>query len=396
MTTRLYYADSMLSSFDAVVRTATADGAISRVVLDRTAFYPTSGGQPFDIGTLGGLAVVDVVDREDGEVEHHVEGELTTGQAVAGQIDWARRFDHMQQHTGQHVLSAAFEADCGAQTLSFHLGRESSTIDLHREVSSAEVERAEALACQVVFDDRPVSVRLVSEAEAAALPLRKAPARSGELRIVEVADFDVSACGGTHVPSAGRIGVVAVSGAERFKGGTRVSFVCGGRALASHRRLRGVVSEACRLLSVSDGEIASTIERVLGDSRLHMKSVKLLHEELAVFRAAEFRATAETIGPYRVVLTVVPDADAQTARAMASAIVSEPGLVAVVVGAGSPAPVVAARSADVLWDAGHWIRQATERLGGRGGGKPAQAQGGIAAEPGQILDFARNSLAEAT
>ncbi|HUR19607.1 MAG TPA: alanyl-tRNA editing protein, partial [Vicinamibacterales bacterium] len=245
MTNRIYYTDALQTTFEATVLSSLPLDAVassenaastsrhSKVVLDTTAFYPTSGGQPFDRGTLGGQAVLDVIDGDDGVVTHVVDAPLEQGSTVTGVIDWARRFDHMQQHTGQHILSAAFERTCAARTESFHLGTTSCTIDLAREVSPAEIAAAETMACDIVFENRPVRVRFVSGAEAAALPLRKDPTRTGTLRLVEIDDCDLSACGGTHVPATGRVGVIAVSGWERFKGGSRIEFVCGHRAVAS-------------------------------------------------------------------------------------------------------------------------------------------------------------------
>src|SRR5262245_11171471 len=190
MTDRLYYTDSYLTAFDAVVRSSNLVGDRSHVVLDRTAFYPSSGGQPFDMGRLGGQTIVDVVDNDAGDVVHVLDGPLEPGASVHGDVDWPRRLDHMQQHTGQHLLSAAFDRLAGVRTVSFHLGSDASTIDLAREVSVAEIDRAESEANLVVWDDRPVSVRFVTEEQAAELPLRKEPARGGTLRLVEIPDFD--------------------------------------------------------------------------------------------------------------------------------------------------------------------------------------------------------------
>ena len=396
MTERLYYRDSMLREFDAsVVSVAPASsGSNFEVVLDRTAFYPTSGGQPFDTGSLGGARVIDVIDREDGEIAHIVETALDNGARVHGTIDWARRFDHMQQHTGQHVLSAAFDGLFGVRTVSFHLGAETATIDLAREVTAREVADAEAAANAVVWDNREIFVRFVSEAEAQSLPFRKEPTRTGELRVVEVANFDLSACGGTHVPAAGMIGVIAVAATERFKGATRLTFVCGGRALRSHGRLRDVVTRATRLLSVLPEEIGDTIERLQGDLKDAGRAAKKTHEELAAFRAEGLRARAATIGPWRGVLIAQPGWDAGTLKTLASAIVSEPGYVVVLTGDGRPVPVVAARSADVAVDAGAWIKKAAAALGGRGGGRPELAQGGLDATAEQVLDFANRTLTD--
>src|SRR5207248_1258434 len=202
MTDRLYYTDPYLREFDATVQRVETRGGRALVTLDRTAFYPTSGGQPFDTGTLGDLPIVDVVDDEhDGSVKHVVENaaDVRVGQTVHGVIDWPRRFDHMQQHSGQHVLSAAFDKLFGVRTVSFHLGAAVSTIDLAREMTAAEIAAAETGANRVVWEDRPVSIRFADAEEAARLPLRKEPARGGVLRLIEVEGFDLSACGGTHV-----------------------------------------------------------------------------------------------------------------------------------------------------------------------------------------------------
>ena len=234
---RLYYTDAYLVEFDAVVRDVQPQDDRWKVTLDRTAFYPTSGGQPFDTGTIGEAKVLDVFEQEDGTIGHLVDRELETNSRVRGHVDWSRRFDHMQQHTGQHLLSAAFEREAGAKTVSFHLGTSASTIDLDKELSADQIARVEDAANRVLWEDREVCVKFVTASEAAKLPLRKDPAREGELRIVEIKDYDLSACGGTHVRRTGAIGIIAISGFERFKGGLRVEFVCGGRALRAYRAL---------------------------------------------------------------------------------------------------------------------------------------------------------------
>jgi alanyl-tRNA synthetase len=236
-------------------------------------------------------------------------------------------------------------------------------------------------------------VRFASEEEAARLPLRKEPVKTGLLRLVEVADFDLSACGGTHVPATGVIGIIAVAGWERFKGATRLTFVCGGRALASHAKLRDVVAAATRLISTSPADLAPAIERLQGELKALGRTVKRLQEDVTVTRARQMRDQAETIGTRRVVIRSEPGWDAAALKTLAAAIVSEPGLVAVLAGDGTPVPVVAARSADVQWDAGAFVREATAALGGRGGGRPELAQGGIPAEVHRILTFARGAVA---
>jgi alanyl-tRNA synthetase len=392
MTKRLYYTDAMQQQFDATVVSCREMDGRFEALLDETAFYPTSGGQPHDTGTLGEARVLDVTDQNDGGVAHVLSAPVAPGDRVRGTIDWTRRFDHMQQHTGQHVLSAAFDRLHGARTVSFHMGAEVSTIDLAREMTVAELDAAEAEASRVVWEDRPVRVRFADADEAARLPLRKESARSGTLRLVEVAEFDLSACGGTHVATTGMVGMIAIAGWERFKTGSRVSFVCGGRALRSHARLRDVARDAARLVSAPVDEVPSAIERLQQEIRQAGSARESLEDELAVYRAATLRSDAETINGMRVVLNVHAGAAASTLKRVAAAVVAEPGFVAILIGEGDPSPVVIARSSDVGLDAGGWMKNVAASLGGRGGGRPEQAQGGIAAPADAIVRHAREWL----
>src|SRR4051794_22989556 len=413
MTDRLYYADPYLRDFDAIIQRVESRDGRTVVTLDRTAFYPTSGGQPFDTGTLGPFRVVEVVDEDDGTVAHVVEprtenpepqnqnqepqnqnrepqnqnrepqnenAERRTPNAVPGNrlhgvIDWPRRFDHMQQHTGQHVLSAAFERLFHIRTVSFHLGADVSTIDLAREASAPEIAAPEDDANQVVWEDRPVSIRYATAEDAAQLPLRKEPKRSGTLRLIDVADFDLSACGGTHVARTGAIGVIAVARWDRFKGGQRLEFVCGGRALRAYRSLRDAAAGSVRLLSVLPDELPAAIERLQAELKDQKRALTAHREELARYRAEELAAAAESLPGARFVARTV-DADANTLKAMAASIASRPGFVVALLSASTPTVAVIARS-DGLPVSAHQVMNALiARFGGRGGGRPELAQGG--------------------
>ena len=392
---RLYYTDPYLDTFTAsVVDTLTLDGRPA-VVLDQTAFYPTSGGQPFDTGYLDEVRVVDVVDLEDRGVAHVLERGLERTNALTARIDWPRRFDHMQQHTGQHVLSAAFDRLHGARTESFHLGSESCTIDFAVTLAPDALTAAEDAANRVVWEDRPVRVRFVSEDEAAALPLRKEPARGGLLRVVEVEGFDLSACGGTHVARTGGIGVIAVLGAERFKGGTRVEFACGGRALARFRQLRDVVAASVRRLSVLPAELPAVIERQQAELRNQNQAVRTLQQRLVRHEAAALAARASVHGGARLVAERMDGFDAPGLKALAGAIIGRAGHVAVLLGTGAPVPIVVARAADVTLDAAAVLRALTGRFGGKGGGRPELAQGGLSGDGDELLRAARAEV-EAT
>jgi alanyl-tRNA synthetase len=392
MTDRLYYTDAYLIEFDAGVMDVTRRENGWAVALDRTAFYPSSGGQPFDTGTIGGAVVIDVLDAEDGRVLHVVDGELERGSRVSGRIDWERRFDHMQQHTGQHLLSAAFEREAVAKTVSFHLGASSATIDLDRELPAGQVAAVEAVANSVLWEDRLVSTRFVTAAEAATLPLRKDPARAGDLRIIEIADYDMSACGGTHVSRTGGIGMIAIAGTERFKGGLRVEFVCGGRALRAHRQLKESVSGGVRLLSVLPEELPAAIEKLQAANRSQQKAQQALQERLAVHEAAALAARGRAVGAVTVVAEAVSGWDAAGLKKLAAAIASNPGMIAILITTESPSQVVVARSQDVAIDAGDVLKTLIGRFGGKGGGKGAMAQGGgLAGPPEEMLTTARNA-----
>lgn len=400
MTRRLYYSDSLLRTFEAGVVACEPAGDQFRVTLDASAFYPTSGGQPHDVGTLepaaGGAraSVVDVIDDEtSGEVWHVVDVPLAVGAVVRGEINGVRRLDHMQQHTGQHILSAAFDHRVQARTVSFHMGAESSTIDLSREVTPDQLASVETAANEVVWHDLEVGVRYVSEAEAAALPLRKEPTRTGTLRLVDVPGVDLSACGGTHVPRTGMIGMIAITGTERFKGGSRVSFACGGRALAAFAAMRRVTQAAARTLTLAPAEVPDAIVRLQTQIKDQQRSIKRLQEQVTVTLAEELRGAAEPgLGGARVIIREQPGWDAAALKFLASAVVSNPGFVVVLTGEGAPVPVVVARSADVGVDAGAWMKDATAELGGRGGGRPDMAQGGITAGTSDILARANRTL----
>ncbi len=398
MTERLYYTDASLASFDATVQRVEPDGAAWRVWLDRSAFYPTSGGQPFDTGVIEGLRVRDVAEADE-DVVHAVVTDtplsaapLRAGQAVHGVVDWQRRFDHMQQHTGQHILSAAFDRLFGAATVSFHMGSAVSTIDLARALSDDEIGKAEDEANRVVWEDRVIAVRFVTADEAARLPLRKESQREGVLRLIDIPEFDLSACGGTHTSSSGAVGLIATLGRERFKGGQRVEFVCGGRALARLRFLRGVVAESVRQVSVLPEEIPTAIERLLTEAKAVKRTMATLHGELASFRAVELAAGAEVTPRGRLVLQRL-DADAAALKAMALAVAAVPGCVAVLVSESKPVTVVVARSGDNGVDAKAILAGLTAAFGGRGGGTSEVAQGGgLDAEPPVVLDEARRAI----
>jgi len=389
MTERLYYHDPYLSEFSAVVVSVHDTDGRRVATLDRTAFYPSSGGQPYDTGQLGSARVIDAVDADDGEVLHVIEGELSPGSTVTGRIDWTRRFDHMQQHTGQHVLSAAFEKVVNARTESFHLGSDSATIDLNRDLTPADMARAEEDANRVVWEDRAVRISFVDAAEAAKLPLRKEPARAGKLRLIDVENYDLSACGGTHVGRTGAIGIIAITSWERFKGGTRVAFVCGGRALRTHRRLRDVSAMSSRLLSILPDELPQAIERLQAEARDARRVSKDLQSKLARYEAQALAAEAMD----GRVITVLEGWDQSGLKTIASAVAETPGYIAALVGSPPPCAIVVARHPEAPVDSAAILKQVIQKFGGKGGGRAELAQGGgLQGDPEAVVAYLRELL----
>lgn len=389
MTDRLYYTEPYRRSFDAsVLNVETVDGR-EHVTLDQTAFYPTSGGQPFDTGTLGGAAVIDVIDREDGGIAHVITGHLTAGEVVQGEIDWTRRFDHMQQHTGQHVLSAAFDRLFGVRTVSFHLGQVSATIDLAREVSAQEIAKAEDDANRIVWEDRPVAIRFATAEEAAAMPLRKESARTGALRLIDVQDYDLSACGGTHVERTGAIGIIAIGSTEKFKGGSRVEFLCGGRALERFRTWRGALAAMQKHLSVPPADMLASIEKIQDDAKAVQRTVRGFQDKLAAHEAASLVGSGS-----RIIVEALDGWDANGLKAIAAAVTAaNADAVVALFTTTTPAQVVIARGSNAKVDAGALLKQVASQYGGKGGGKPDLAQGGgFTASLEQLLAYLRQSM----
>jgi len=394
VTNRLYYTDPSCRRFDAIVTRAFDHDGRPAVTLDRTAFYPSSGGQPFDTGRLGGTDVVDTIDEGD-EIVHVLASPLAQGASVTGEIDWTRRFDHMQQHTGQHILSGAFETLFENLTVGFHMGAEVSTIDLARDASSAEIERGVDESNRIVWEDRPVSIRFVSKSEAASLSLRKEPQREGTLRLIDISGFDLCACGGTHVDRTGAIGMIAVLGAERMRGGSRLTFVCGARALRALRTYRDAVAGSVRALSVLPNELPAAIERIQDESKELRKQAKGLQDKLAEREGARLAAAAPEIAGARLVVDALDGWDVAGLKSLAAAATASARACVVLVTAAQPVSIVVACSPTVPIDANAALQQLIHRFGGRGGGKAGLAQGGGLAAPAQEVAAAARTLIEA-
>jgi alanyl-tRNA synthetase len=388
---RLYYHAQDQTEFSAVVtdiRLERRDGATGnrwQIALDRTAFYPESGGQPWDLGRLEAVArsgarlevpVLAVVEDETGEIWHVVEKPLTAGTEITGAIDPARRRDHMQQHTGQHLLSAVFLRELNAPTISFHLGAESSTIDLAvLNLTPEEIVRVEEAANALIAADRAVSITTVDRQEAEAMltrgDLRKLPDRTGPIRVVEIAGVEWNACGGTHVASTGAIGGITLRRVERIKQFTRVEFTCGLRAIRTARKDYEILVELGRLLSTGSPELPAKAEALLEEARAAEKTRRALREELASLEAASLAGQGTIIE--------ATARDVSYAKLLASRIAALEGPRIALVNAveGDRATIVLASSPSVGIDCGAIMKAALFTLNARGGGSPTMAQGGV-------------------
>ena len=371
-TERLYYTDSYLTRFDA--RVVDVADAGKRVYLDHTAFYPTSGGQPHDVGTLADASVIDVVDEGE-RIAHVLSAPLGAGvRDVVATVDWTRRFDHMQQHTGQHLLSAVLEEAYGYHTVSVHFGADYSSLDLDVDaIAPDRVLEAEARANAIVVENRPVSTSF--EDAASATGLRKASDRGGTLRIVSIANLDRSACGGTHVRATGEIGAILIRKVDRMRKSARLEFVCGLRAV---RRARADFDTLTRIAASLSASLDDAPALVAGQSeqlRAAENERRRQEKELAAFRArALYDATLPDAAGRRIVRHTAPTMD--ELRTLAPAIAALANAVLVGTVAEPPALLIAA-SEDSGVDAGRTLREAVTTAGGRGGGSPRIAQGSV-------------------
>ncbi len=426
-TERLYYHDSRLLEFDArVISLSELDDSQIAVILDRTAFYPPGGGQPTDTGTLGEARVVDCIETENDGVLHVIQGPTPeVGDTVHGCVDWPRRLDHLQQHTGQHILSAAFVHLFDAPTRSFRVLDHACEIDVELDNPTDErIEQAVDLANQIIWESRPIQIREVTSEEAAALPLRKEPAREGELRLIEIDDFDLTPCGGTHAKSTGEVGIVVVRSWERARGLARIQFMAGVRALTDYRKANQTARDVAASFSAGREDSPALVAKIVEDNKKLTRHVSELEQGACRVEAEELlrygtgtdqlpvdasaidgepggpaasdgyrtgsrsdRESAEqvsspivmasSITKTRVIAKVFDDRNADSLKHLALALIAHPNTIALLGSRdGETARLVFARSSDTTGDMNALMRKTCELIDGRGGGKPDLAQGG--------------------
>lgn len=378
-TTRLYYHDSYTTAFDADVLDSIERGGRRALILDRTYFYPTSGGQPCDTGRLDDLEVVDVA-AEDGVVLHFVQGDgaVQPGQSVAGAIAWPRRYDHMQQHSGQHLLSQVFYRLFGYETVSVHFGEADSTLDLDAaQVTAEQVAAAEAEANRLAYAALPILAYEVDEAGLAQIPLRRPPKVSGKIRIVEIKEYDYSACGGTHVHSTAEIAPLKIVRQERRRDQTRLTFLCGLRAVEDYAAKHRLLNEAAALFSNEARAVPGLVQRALDQNRDLQRQVDALTEQLIRYEAGPLRENAPVVNGARVVQAVYSERSVDALKQQAALLREQPQTLALLATtAGGKLSLVFTRSADLTVHMGNLLRAALQPFGGNGGGRPDYAQGG--------------------
>ncbi len=372
---RLYYDDSYLRTFAARVTARRMWDDRPAVALDRTAFYPESGGQLGDHGTLNGVQVLDTQADNNDEIWHILAAPLDHD-AVQGEIDWTRRFPFMQQHHGQHLLSAAFEQQLGARTLSAHLGEDGCTIDLDQPpftaVEIADVERA---TNAMIWANVPIYARFVSPEELATIPLRKPPKAYERIRIVSAGDFDHTPCGGTHPRRTGEVGAVVIRRWEKYKGGTRAEFVCGQRAVRDYAGRRNLIQQLTTSLHVGLLELPSAVAQLQATVNEQRKALDDAQSKLAQYEAQELIQSAEQIDSVPVVVKAFANRSVDNVRLLARHI-ADNGSVALLGLRADKAQFIFARAPHLPHDMRAALQAATAVVGGRGSGKPDAAQGG--------------------
>lgn len=395
MTQRLYYDNAYLTEFDAVVEKVEMKGEKQIVALNRSAFYPTSGGQPYDTGVLNDAHVTDVFVDKEGEVWHEIDGELKIGESVHGKIDWERRFDHMQQHGGEHMIAGAIYNLTGGMTIGLHLGADVSTIDVEftdgsTHMSEEMIARVEDYVNERIQRDQNIKCWFPDADELAKLSLRKAPTVSEHVRIVAMGDFEMVACGGTHPSSTGQIGLIKIVSVAPARGKARVSFVCGKRAYEDYRKTYNSAWAAANLMSTRPENLpdfVANMQQRLKEAELELN--KLRRGQLFAKIPEMIEAADELPGGGRLICTEI-DADASLLKDLASKMIEEAGVVALLAAkAGEKWNYIFARSADLNYAMGAVLSAAAKPLGGKGGGRPDFAQGG---GPLEVLWAARDSM----
>lgn len=398
-TQRHYYTDAYTTQFWANVIDLTEENGRYAAILDETFFYPTSGGQPHDLGTLNQIPVIDVTLREDDSAVLHWLAEPFNGERFAhATIDWTRRFDHMQQHTGQHILSKAFIQIAAAETVGFHLTNDNLTIDLDcYPLTVDQLAHVESLANQVVGENQPVFIELLSYEEAQAKQVRKLPPRfDGPVRLIEIGSFDLTACGGTHVQHTGEVCLIKIIKQERIGSKTRITFLCGQRALSDYQQKHQIVADIATQLTTGVGDLPSLVARMQADLKQAQKENGRLQADLLTFTLEQQLQAARAWGPYRGLVYVWEGQDGRLLKQAGGFLAGQPDLISLLAMVGlDKTQLLFACGEAVTADMSGWLKAAIAELGnGSGGGRPTFAQGGTAVTAIEQIQKALNHIAQ--
>lgn len=378
MTNKLYLDNQYLRDFSSPVIQIIEKGVRPGIILEQTLFYPSSGGQPHDTGTINDIPVLDVLEDENHQIVHLLAKPLA-GNRVEGRINWERRFDHMQQHTGQHLLSQAFMMTANAETVSFHMGDESATLDLYQTGFSIEtITAVEVLANQIIYENRPVIGRSIGKEELDRYPVRKPPTVDDNIRIVEIEDFDHSPCGGTHCSKTGEIGIVKIRRFENYKGGTRIHFLCGLRALKDYQEKSNIVKQIGDYLSAGETDLYKNIKKIRGELKSLRREHSNLNKRYLHYEAHALFSERKEIDDISIIVKIFEDRHPKELKILAQKVLENFPNTVVLFGskAGGKASLFFLRSEVFACDMGKVMQDACAIINGRGGGRPQQAQGG--------------------
>jgi alanyl-tRNA synthetase len=394
MTIRLYYDSQYLRSFSArIINSSETDRGVN-VCLNQTAFYPTSGGQPHDTGIIGELPVIDVWD-EDGEIWHLLES-MPENDEVFGHINWTRRFDHMQQHTGQHILSKAFIETLGANTIGFQIGSESSTIDLNlSSITLSRIQEVEEIANHIVCENHPVVIYYISKEDTASISLRKPPQVNGPIRVIWIVGIDISACGGTHVSATGEIGLIKITGYERHKSNIRISFLCGNRAIRDYQKLHHNITQVSKDLSINKDDLPQAIARLKNEVSNTSKAIKNVRKEIMEIEGDKLWNNAQVISGRKYIHAYLEDRDYEDLMVLVNRLRSYPTtIILLAIREENNIRLVCSRSVDMEEiNAGKVMQTAVNLLNGKGGGTPEMAHGGAPiTDPQTVIEVLSQSI----
>lgn len=378
MTRKLYHQNQYQRAFSSVVVEAREIDGKPAVILEQTAFYPTSGGQPHDTGTLNGVPVIDVIEDDQQQIIHFLAQPLRTG-SVEGHINWEQRFEYMQQHTGQHLLSQAFIQICNAETVSFHLCEESATIDVNTSgIEPETLVAVEGLANQIIYENRDVLAHVVKKDELERFPVRKPPTVDENIRIIEIKDFDYSPCGGTHCSKTGEIGVIKITKAENYKGGTRIHFFCGARAVRDYQQKTIVMRQLSEIMSSGESDLPANVQKLQEEAKSLRRENHHLTQQLLEYEAKFLATERERCGEMWVLTRLFENRNPKDLKILAAKVLEQSPDTVVLFGAKfeGKASLHFQRSETLSFHIGQLMKTACEIINGRGGGQPQQAQGG--------------------